>query len=304
MVTTKYDLGIEYLGGLTRPTADDVGKLAVVALDALGNPNFEYLEQTASVADDTFATTLAPFLRGVGLTVDSSGNLRPRPRPRRLQLQDFFISGNTTSGSIGGLGWNLFGTGTPAVSRSGVALSSSSRFSLVTSAAANNRSCLKLGETETRDTCVVTDYNLIQCCLNHNNQLTDKRVFFGFLGDFATEAAAAVDCLGIYYDSAVSANYQIIARSSSVGSPVVTSQVVEGNVTRILTIYQPTAGTFQFYVGNTLVGSISSGVPTAVVDIGWRIETLAAATATVRLGYFGAAADIGQQFDDDAFLEV
>lgn len=305
MVTTRYDLGIEYLGGLTKPTVDDVGKLAVVALDSLGNPNFEYLTQTATVADNTFATALAPHLRGVGLTVDSNGNLKLRPRPRSLMLQDYFISGLTSTGNIGALGWNMFGT-SASVARVGTLLNSSSRLELITNNTTNSRAVLKLGETETRDTCACTDINILQTMWNANNDLTSVRHFFGFMGDFSQEPSAATDCLGIYYDSAVSPNYQIIARAAGVGTPTVTATVVPANNNRMLTIYQPTAGTMQFYVAGALVGTISSGLPTAVVDIGFRVETLTNAVRKMRLGYFGVSADISDAntFAADAFLEV
>lgn len=250
------------------------------------------------------AAAVAAAIRGPGLTVDANGDLKPRPRPRRLMLQDYFLTGNTTSGSIGALNWNLFGSGA-SVSRSSVAgIQSSSRFSLTTGATANNRAVLKFADAEAEDICLATDFNFIQCVYNLNNVLTDKRFFFGFLGDGATEPQAAVDCLGIYYDSAVSANYQIIARSASSGSPVVTASVVPANNSRILTIHQSSAGVFDFYVAGALVGTISSGVPTAGVDPCFRVETLTTAAKTARIGYFGAAADIGGEYDDDAFLEV
>jgi hypothetical protein len=125
--------------------------------------------------------------------------------------------------------------------------------------------------------------------------------------NFATETSAGVNVLGIYYDSAVSPNWRIIARSSSSGSPVDTGVPAPNNTAELLTIYQPTAGTFQFYSGNTLIGSISSGVPTAPMNLGWRLETLAASAKTHHLGGFilDASTDAATNAaDDDTFLEA
>lgn len=308
MATTKYDLGIEYLGGLRKPTVDDVGKLAVVALDSLGRPNFEYLTQTATVANDAFATTLAPHLRGIGLTVDASGNLQVRPRARKVILQDPFCTGpgaGATTG-IGTLGWNLLGSGTPAIARTGFGLSSTSRFSLVTSATANHRSSLVLGETEARDVMAASDIAILQAAFNFNSATSDKRFFFGLLGDFSQEPSAATDCLGVYYDSGVSPNYQIIARAAGVGSPTVSAVAVPSDtVGNLITIYVPTAGTYQFYADSTLLGSISSGVPSQPMNCGFRLETLAASAATNRLGQFlYVSSTLGNVLDNDTFLEV
>jgi hypothetical protein len=67
-------LGVEYLGGFPEPEVDDVGKIPVVALDDLGDPTFSYETQTAAVANQDFADTLAPFL---GTNQDLADDLAP-----------------------------------------------------------------------------------------------------------------------------------------------------------------------------------------------------------------------------------
>lgn len=248
--------------------------------------------------------TLAGLLRGVGLTV-ATGKLTPRLRPRVAQARDFFMSGLNTSGNIGALGFSLLGVGTPACTRaSATQMGSSNRVALTTSNATNDRSTLGLGDTETRDILLASDLQLLQCAWNHDNSLTTKRVFFGLIGTLANDPAGAVDCLGVYYDSAVSANYQIIARSASTGSPTVTSTAVPANTAELMSIYQSTPGTFQFYSGDTLIGTISSGVPTAAMNVGFRLETLTTAVKTLNIGYFGIEATATGAFDDDTFLEA
>ena len=281
------------------------GAVPLTALAAQANDTIvANLSGASAVPTATTVATVASRLRGVGLTV-ASGRLLPRQRPRAAQVRDFLLSGNAASGSIGALGWNLLGTGTPAYARANATqMGSSGRGALSTSAAANDRSVLALGETETRDITIASDVTLLQCAWNHDNNLTNKRVFFGLMGTLATEPSAAVDCLGVYYDSAVDAHYQIIARASSVGSPTITTASVPANTAELMTIYQSAAGTYQFYSGNTLIGTISSGVPTAAMNVGFRLETLTTAAKTVNLGYFGIEATAAGAFDDDAFLEV
>jgi hypothetical protein len=258
--------------------------------------------QNANVT--AFSSTAAAALRGAGLTV-ASGVLAVRRRPRYAQEQDYFVGGNAASGSIGKMGWNLLGSGTPAYARGAPnVLGSSNRGVLTTSAGANDRTVLSLGESETRDILPASELTLLQCAWNHDNVLTNKRIFFGLMGTFATEPSAAVDCLGIYYDSAVSANYQIIARSSSTGSPTVTATAVPANTAELITIHQASAGVFNFYSGATLLGTISSGVPTAAMNVGWRLETLTTAAKNTNIGYFGFEAIAANAFDDDTFLEV
>lgn len=299
-----------YTGGVNMPTAVQAAAnyVARAYQDGSGNVNIEYVPaSTAYAADSAVAAALAPLLRGTGLTV-ASNKLQPRQRPRSMQIKDHFVGGATTSGAIGALGWNLLGSGTPVYSRigaSGSSLSSSSKAQLTTSASTNDRTVLCLGETESRTILAPSEITIAQCTWNHNAVLTSHRVFFGFSADFAVNSAAVSDCIGIYYDSAVSPNYQIIARAGSVGSPTMTSAVVPSNTAELVTIMQPTAGTFQFYIGNTLIGTIASGIPTNALNVGVRLETLTTAARTVRLGYFGLECNgIAQANDDDTFLEV
>ncbi len=306
MPVTRYDLGLEFSGGLAMPTVEEceASMIAVATLDAVGEPSLTYHPATDVItADDTLADALAPHLRGVGLTVTSDGTLMTRMRPRLIQLTDPFISGNLVTGSIGTLGWNLLGSGTPAFTRADTSLNSTQKCSLTTSASTNDRSCLTLGETEARDVIVTTSFTILQG-MARLPALTDVRYFFGLLGNFALEPSAAVDCLGIYYDSAVSPNWQIISRSGSSGSPVVSASAVANDSGELLTIYQSVPGTFQFYTGNTLLGQISSGISSTGMNCGFRIETLTAGAKTTRISYFNVEASATGAYDDDTFLEV
>lgn len=301
----RIDLGVEYLSGLKKPTSDDVGKFAVVRLNSLNQPNFNYETQTASVADDTFASALAEHLRGLGLTVDSSSNLRPRPRPRYAQLVDHFFGGAAASGQVGSLGWNLLGSGTPAIARGNITTSLlSERYSLSTSGSTNDRSVLALGESETRAVAVASQCELLQFAIRPPS-LASVRYFVGLMGDFSQEPSAATTALGIYFDSGVHvSHYQIIARASGAGSPTDTGvDAITANGV-LISIHQPTAGTHVFYVGNTAVGSISSGVPTAVCNVGIRVETLTAASKALRVSHFTGILNLADANDDDTFLEA
>lgn len=304
MTITRYDLGTSYLGGISKPTSDDVGKFAVVRLDGLDRPNLSYETQVATVADDTFATTLAPFLRGSGLTVDSSGNLSLRARPRRAILVDHFFGGAASSGSIGSLGWNLSGSGTPAISRGNITTSLlSERYTIATSGSANDRSSLTLGSSETLKVAFASQCELLQFALRPVS-VANVRVFAGLMGDFSQEPSAATTALGLYYDSGVGPNWKAIARSAGAGSPV-DSGIAASTVNGILvSIWQPTAGTHQLYIGNTLAASISSGIPTAVANLGFRIETLTGSAKSLSVSHFTGILNLADANDDDTFLEA
>lgn len=281
------------INGQTSLSRDVAGAYSAVSDGALGW-SLESLE-------------LAAHLRGVGLTVDTLGKLRPRRRPRLVQMTDYFKAGNAASGSIGELGWNLLGTGTPAYARADASFSSTVRNALTTSAAANDRSVLSLGETETRDVATAAQVTILQSAVRLP-ALTSIRFFFGLQGTLATEPSAAADSLGMYFDSAVGSNWMLISRSGSAGSPVNSGVAVPADTGVLVTIHQATSGAFSFYAGNTRLGTISTGISTAAANLGFRLETLTTAAKTARIAYFNLEADPGvgsaSVFDDDSFLEV
>lgn len=305
MTIERIDLGIEYLGGIAKPSSDDVGKYAVVRLDSLGRPNLSY-EDTADVAaNDAFATSLAAHLRGAGLTVDASGNLRPRPRPRYAQLVDHFFGGVASSGSVGSLGWNLNGSGTPVVARGNITASLlSDRYQLTTSGSTNDRACLTLGSSETLKVAVASQCELLQFAIRPSS-LANVRFFVGLQGDFSLEPTASTTSLGLLFDSGLdAAKFYTLARASGSGAPTISAVSASTSAGVLVSIHQPTTGMFVFYVGNTALGSISSGVPTAAANLGFRIETLTAAAKTLNISHFNGIFNLADANDDDTFLEA
>lgn len=307
MTIQKYDLSLEFSGGTPMPTTEEAtaGYIPQAALDAVGEPTLIYGPATDIIAaDDTLATALAPTLRGVGLTVDASGNLQVRARPRKCVLQDYFITGGLTTGTIGTLAWNLGGVGTPAVSSIATQGLAARKLIINVTSSANDRTSLTWGQTESSTRLLLSDVRLVQTVHKFATHLATKRWFFGFSSNFATEPSAAADCLGIYYDSAVSANYRIINRVGSAGAAVDTGVAAPSDTHELVTVYL-VGSTYQFYIGNTLIGSVSAAVSTAGMNVGYRVETLAGTTRVHHVAYFGfESVQLSGAADDDTFLEA
>lgn len=247
---------------------------------------------------------LPALLAGTGLH-NSNDVLTTRIRPRLVQLSDYFVSGGNASGSIGQLGWSLLGNGTPAITRFNGNFGTSSvtnRITLQTSAAINDRSSLLLADSETRTIMRPTELNILQACVALPS-LLNKRVFFGLNDNFAAPPAATLNCLGFLWDSAVNANWQIVSRELNGGVPVVTT-VPPSGAPQLLTIMRLGDDVYQFYIGNTLVGTISAGVADATgMAVGFQVTTLAVASATLAIGYFGLQAVGGNALASDDFLQ-
>ncbi len=98
MTTTKYDLGLEYLGGVTAPTADEDGRTARAHVDpTTGDIGFVYAgPQTLSASGswDGVAETL--LVTGSGArTIDL-----PRPTSGYARILVVDAAGNAASGTI------------------------------------------------------------------------------------------------------------------------------------------------------------------------------------------------------------
>jgi hypothetical protein len=295
-------LGKVFNSGVSIPLSQGLNFAS--GLTAALNPTTKQIDVNLTPAQ-AHANTLAPMLRGVGLTVDASGKLAVRPRLRSPQLQEYFISGNNTSGSIGSLGWNLLGTGTPAATRT-TGTFTFRTLDIDTSNVANNRTVLALGETEARGVALPSEHTIIQAAWNNNADTANVRRFFGFSSNLGTEPSTVAECLGIYYDSAVSANYQLISRVGSAGAPVDTGVPVPSTTAVELFSMVRNGTTWAFYIGNTLIGSVVSSGIVAGCNVGFRLETLTAAAKRWRLAAFLAGGDLSGpgSLDDDNFLEV
>src|SRR5688572_14934575 len=270
-------------------TAADDGSKTVVTL---GSPSASY------------AAALAPLLRGVGLTVNSDDLLQAVQRPRRHEIVERFAGGGVTSGTIGREGWHLLGTGTPAFARLSGDLQNSERCSLTTTTGASDTAVLCLGETLSRTVQSAALTDRVHLAHSFNSDLANKRFFFGFSTDFATAPASVSGCLGFLYDAGVSPNWQIIARSSGVGSPSVTATAAPVGGA-LLTILQPTSGTYEFYSDAVLIGTISSGAPTGAMNFGVQLMNLSGAARNHRLGgIWLTSKTLAGVYDNDTFLEV
>lgn len=273
------------------------------------------LNQTTKVVDVSTvpsapdAAVFAPLLRGVGLVVDGGSKLRPVARPARAEIVERFYCGNQTSGSIGELGWYLLGVGTPAYSKSSSNMGSGGlRGTVSTSGATNDRSTLCLGFTESTTVLQPSALDVWQIGVRLEATATN-RMFVGFTDNFANSPAATADCIGILYDSAVSPNWQTVARIASVGTPVITSFAAVAGTPFMLTAVRNTAtGSVALYAGSTLLGTITSSqfTQSGMLNVGYSQTTLAASSASYRVG--GAwfrSVDLGGIYDDDfPILEV
>ncbi len=244
----------------------------------------------------SMASQIANTLRGTNMTV-LNGLLSPFPRPRRFFDWDYFWTGGVTSGTIGRMGWNLLGTGTPAYTRVTASFSNAAKALLSTSAATNNRSVLCFGETEARACANPRDFVECQVVWNMSTALTDKRVFFGWSSNLATDPLAVSTAFGLLYDSTIGPNYQLISRSGGVGNPIDTGRPAATAAGELVTFMQGSSVPTDYSVflgvsGSTTINLGTISAPNAVLNHGFRVETLANAIAGVNVGYWGMQSTI------------
>jgi hypothetical protein len=228
------------------------------------------------------------------------------PRPRDAAIQDWFCSGNVTSGQIGSLGWNLTGVGTPACTRNATGMAAPTKLTLTTTAAANDRTTLCLAQTEAGNVVKPSECAVIQTVQSFNAVTATKRLFFGLATTLATAPASAANSLGFLYDSSVGANWLTIARFGTTGTATDTG-VAASSADALLTIWQQSPMTFRFYIGQVLVGTIAGtlAVSALPMNAGFRLETLTTSATTHRVGYFGMTClGLGSPYYGDEFLKA
>jgi hypothetical protein len=258
---------------------------------------------TAKIADGAVTTAK---LATEAVTLSKISRLT---RPRRLPPQDWFISGPelAASGSgIGTLGWTLSASsGTPSYLRSNTNQTSTARARIRTGGSTNNNASLFLGDTRTRTIVSLGQLSYFQAAFSMPTT-TDYVMFVGFCDDFG-DPAGATNAFGLLFSSAVDVDdYSMLSRAAGTNSNTVTSGGLADSTGRLFTLFQSSAGVWDFYIGATLIGTRSADVPTANLNVGFYCRTLTNATRDLTLGYcgFDFPAVTGVYDDDTAILGV
>lgn len=269
------------------PNVSDDGLNTVVDMTSTG------------IGTDALATALAPHLRGLELTVDASGNLTPRLRPRIWRLREDWNGGSpTVSGAIGQHGWNFSGVGTPAVSRPG-----SFTCRAATSGATNDLTAVHLTDAAGSTLTTPAAATGKQChFIARLPALTTRRTFYGWIDSFANIDTPA-RALGFVYDSSVSPNWHLWARNSSTGAPSNTGLVVPSN-TRQLLSFVSNGTSWLSYIDGVLAGTLSANIPSTSCNLGFAAKTLAASSATADIHLLSIEHVLAAPWDLDTFLDV
>lgn len=259
-------------------------------------------------------------IAGPNLGSDLSGHLLPLARPRRFFEWDYFWTGRGTlvQSQIGRMGWSLNGPGAPTFQRLPSNLSSSAKLRIITGATTNNRASFTLGSSEAMHVAWTEQIFIHQAVFDMNGSLADKTFLFGGVQSMATDpTVTATGSIAIAYNPTISPNFLPVYRLGNAEVFLTPSRIVPvpANDPVLLTIYQPTPFHFEFYVserhGSTfesvLIGAYNANSSPASVraySIGFRLQTLVNASASVNLGYWGMTSrPIDAVYSSDNFVD-
>jgi hypothetical protein len=246
------------------------------------------------------------LLRGANFAVDESGRLSPSACSRRYFDWDYFISGASTSGRIGRMGWTLLGLGTPAFVRQNASLSSPAKARLETSDVAGNFSTLTLGNIAGRQAIMPTSMPIVQWAWRMGGSIANKRVFFGWTANFSQNPFVVnTNVFGVFYDPLLSPNYLVLNKINNFASftPIDTGVAVPPNSGELFSIVQSPQNPllFDFSVVTEDGGNLSERYlardvlisATNSSNMGFFVQTLDASSSVLEFGYWGAVNTFG-----------
>jgi hypothetical protein len=178
------------------------------------------------------------------------------PRPRDAAIQDWFCSGNVTSGQIGSLGWNLTGVGTPACTRNATGMAASTKLTLTTTAAANDRTTLCLAQNRGGQRGQAVGVRRHPDRAELQRSYGDQAPVFWPSDDPGHGARLRCQFARVPLRFVGRANWLTIARFGTTGTATDTG-VAASSADALLTIWQQSPMTFRFYIGQVLVGTIA-----------------------------------------------
>lgn len=254
------------------------------------------------VAQSGVAAAVAAAVRGQRLAVSGS-TLDVINRPRYWQFDDWFFTGGDTDGQIGALNWRLFVSNSGAASREAGAgtISSAHKLTLTTDANTNDYVAVTPGSLTNANICALPDVDILQCAVRIN-VTSQVKIFFGFQDNVSADPTTDSASLGLLFDSGTNF-WQTGSRNSSVGSYSVTAAPVTVSTSYLLSLVR-NGSTWDAYVDNSLAGSMASNIPSGFHTFGLRVQTKAAAAASVSTGYFGGRGALVGVLSTDDFLEA
>ena len=192
----------------------------------------------------------------------------------KVSLEDHFLSGTTTSGSVGQLGWLLAGTGSSQASESG----SPGIIRLDTTTSSGTHSRVSFHNTSSfnpGDPHVLT----WRIRLNTNDANTTAR--FGS----TNSVTANPPVHGVHFEKLdADTDWFCVTRSSSVQTRTDSGIAVNTNM-HVFKIIRSATGV-DFYIDNVRVASQATNIPTSFLSPYAGIINSAAASKTLDLDYF------------------
>jgi hypothetical protein len=196
------------------------------------------------------------------------------PSKKRIIIEDHFVSGNTSTGSVGGLGWLASGTVTSISSTA----SHYGVFQLDTSTVSSTHVRISLHNTVMVDP--AKNHTIVwQTAVNQVDANTTTR--FGMVNSVIESPPSH----GIYLEKQdADTNWFCVTTAS--GSSTRTDSGVAVSTNYIIFKYVRNSQGVQFYINDTLVATNTTRIPTTFLSPYLGIVNSAAASKTINFDYF------------------
>jgi hypothetical protein len=222
--------------------------------------------------------------------------LRKITDPTFLELEDEFLGGGITSGTIGNIGWTETSSaaGTNSLQAGGVG--KGSVFRLTTGAVLGNNKRIHLGATASDPIILPTSSDRFRFCVRIPI-ITTVTVRIGLMQDVSAAAGGTAGAF-VEFDPASAATWRGITRQASVSSTpaVLGSAVIVNNWYFIEVRRRPSGTVWELLLNGNAAVTLTTQLPTTACNFGALLQTGAAAARNLDFDYAYLRGDLGQRF--------
>lgn len=227
--------------------------------------------------------------------MDHLSTFRSVSDPTLLEVEDQFLGGGITSGTIGNTGWieTTSAAGTNSLQAGGV--TRGSVFRLVTGAVSGNNKRLHYGQVANDPIVNPALFDRFRFIVRVPT-ITTVVVRLGLLQDVSAAAGGTAGAF-VEFDPAAATTWRFITRQASVSAtPLAGPTVVAGNWYFFEVRRRPSGIGWDYLVNNVAIGSLTANLPTTSCNFGALLQTATAAARNLDFDYSYLRSDLGQRF--------
>jgi hypothetical protein len=241
-------------------------------------------DPVADAAADTLIITSGDGIVVLGDATADSVTISQQDPMLVSDMQDEFCSRNTTAGVYGSLNWSIYGTN--ALSEIAAEASHPCIQTMFTTTTSGNVNAIGMGKFSNTDQFRLADIDRAWFVIKTDVSIASTEIRVGFMDDLSSTNGGNEAFL-VEYDPTVSGVWRCITRTGGVATTTASAVTVAANTWYTIELERTSGAAYRCYVNSlTSFASHTTNISSSFMQVGFAVETQAAAGKTILIDFF------------------